>query len=137
MDRWLARLRGLGVLARGGVSALVVLAVYALVAPVAWRLSGPMGLAAAGVAAACCWFGALSGSLVALVVGRLVQEQARVSYEFLSGMLLRMGIPLVVALGFHFSHGLLASAGLLYYLLVFYPVTLAMETALSLPPADQ
>jgi hypothetical protein len=52
----------------------------------------------------------------------------------LAGMAARMGIPLAFGLAIHLQGGPLAEAGLLYYLLVFYPVALAAETALSLPP---
>ena len=45
-----------------------------------------------------------------------------------------MGIPLVGALVFHLQGGVLAEAGLLVYLVVFYPVSLGVETYLSLPP---
>ena len=44
-----------------------------------------------------------------------------------------MGIPFGVGLAIHLGGGPLANAGFLYYLLVFYPVTLAAETGLSLP----
>jgi len=48
-------------------------------------------------------------------------------------MAARMGIPLAFALACHLRGGLLADAGLLYYLLLFYPVTLGVETAWLLP----
>ncbi len=50
-------------------------------------------------------------------------------------MAMRMGIPLGAGLLVHLQNGALAAAGLLYCLAAFYPVTLAVETALSLPPA--
>ncbi len=51
----------------------------------------------------------------------------------LAGMLPRMAIPLGFAIPLHIHGGPLAEAGLLVYLVVFYPVTLAAETALCLP----
>ena len=51
------------------------------------------------------------------------------------GMMIRMGIPLAAALAVYFVGGPLADAGFLYYLVVFYPVTLTVETFLSLPEA--
>jgi hypothetical protein len=52
----------------------------------------------------------------------------------LVGMALRMGIPLALVVVFHLVGGVLVQAGLLYYFLLFYPLTLTVETALSLPP---
>ena len=45
----------------------------------------------------------------------------------------RMGIPLLPVLLIHLQGGRLAEGGLLYYLLIFYPITLAVEIAISLP----
>jgi hypothetical protein len=44
-----------------------------------------------------------------------------------------MGVPLAAALIAVFAGGPLADAGFLYYLVVFYPITLAVETLLALP----
>ena len=44
----------------------------------------------------------------------------------LVGMMIRMGIPLAAALAVYFRGGPLADAGFLYYLVVFYPVTLTV-----------
>ena len=137
MVAWLDWLRGLTAAARSGVSGSVVVAVYLIVAPVAWHVSGSAGLAAAAVAGACCWFGAICGTTTGLVVGRFVRGQSRGICESLSGMLLRMGIPLGVALVLYLQGGTLVTAGLLVYLLIFYPVVLAVETALSSPPAGR
>jgi len=48
-------------------------------------------------------------------------------------MLIRMGIPLAAALLVFLRGGPLADAGFLYYLVLFYPVTLTAETFLLLP----
>ncbi len=53
----------------------------------------------------------------------------------MASMLPRMGVPLAGALMLQMSPGPLAEAGVMYYLLVFYPITLAIETLLSLPPS--
>ena len=50
-------------------------------------------------------------------------------------MVLRMGIPLAIVVILHLVGGPLVQAGLLYYFLLFYPLTLAVETTLSLPSA--
>jgi len=54
------------------------------------------------------------------------------------GMLFRMGMPLGAALAVYLLGGPLAGKVFLYYLIVFYPVMLAVETILTLPigPAD-
>ncbi len=51
----------------------------------------------------------------------------------LIGMALRMGIPLAAAIIARIFGGPLANSFFLNYLIVFYPVTLAAETWLSLP----
>lgn len=109
--------------------ALVVLTLYALVAPVAGWLSGLVGLWAAAAAAGLC----LAGAAMALVAGHLLRGPKHILYGMLAGMAARMGIPLGFGLAWHHFGGTLAEAGLLAYLLVFYPVTLAAETALSMP----
>ncbi len=57
----------------------------------------------------------------------------RVLVGFLLGIVARMLLPLGVGLAGHLLGGPLAEGGLLYYLLMFYPVALSVETALSLP----
>jgi len=84
---------------------------------------------AAAAAAGIC----LLGAVLALVVSHLLRGPKAVLYGMLMAMALRMGIPLVSALALHLQNGALAKAGVLYYFLVFYPVTLAVETVLSLP----
>jgi hypothetical protein len=135
VDRWLLRLRGLGWGSRTGVCTAVLAVSYSLVTPVAWKLSGRVGLAAAALAAGCCWLGAAGGGLVGGLVGRCVREPGRAGFEFLSGMIVRMGVPLACALAVQSRNAVLANVGLLYYLVFFYLVTLAIETTLSLPAA--
>ena len=48
-------------------------------------------------------------------------------------MFARMGVPLICGLVLQLRGGMLAQAGVLFYLAAFYPVTLTLETALSLP----
>ena len=48
----------------------------------------------------------------------------------LLGMFARMGIPLLVCIIVYLRGGRLAEAGFVYYLLVFYFVTLVVETVL-------
>jgi hypothetical protein len=129
VDNWLANLSRRGPLARGMILGLAVLGTYGLVAPVAGTLSGPAGLWTAAAAAGFC----LAGAAAALLISPLSRRPGRALSGMLSAMAARMGIPLGFGLACHVQGGVLAQTGLLYYLLVFYPVTLAVETALSLP----
>ena len=133
MGRWLARLRDRGLGTQTAVLTAAVLLVYALVAPVAVSLSGAAGLAAAAVAAALC----LTAAVLALVVCRRFRGPDHTLQSILAGMLLRMGIPMAVGFFLQMQGGPLAEAGVMVYLVVFYPVTLFVETALLLPSASR
>jgi hypothetical protein len=128
-----ARWRSRGLAAQAAVLTVAVLAVYAVVAPVAAAISGLVGLAAAAVAAGLC----LVGAGLALVASRRFRDPKNSLQGVLIGMLLRMGVPLFSALAIQVQGGSLAKAGVLIYLVVFYPVTLFVETALSLPSDDR
>ncbi len=127
-----ARLQRLGLAARAAVLVSAVALTYAVVAPVGWNISGSVGLRTSGVAAGVC----LLGAALALVVSYRLRDPASALYGMLFGMLLRMGIPLAFAAGVYLEDGVLAENGVLYYLVAFYPVTLGVETVLSLPPTD-
>jgi hypothetical protein len=130
MTTWLGNLRGRGLAARAAMLALAVLVVFVPVGPVAVCIGGCTALAAAAVAAVFC----LAGATIALMASHLLRGPKHALAALLAGMTARMGIPLAFGLAIHLQGGPLAEAGLLYYLLVFYPVALAAETALSLPP---
>ena len=115
---------------QAGILVLAVGGEFVLVAPIAIWLGGSTALAAAAVAAGLC----LAGALAALLVGWLLRDLSNPVHGMLAGMLPRMGIPLGGAMVFHLQGGVLAEAGLLVYLVVFYPVALGVETFLSLPP---
>jgi hypothetical protein len=108
-----------------------VLVVYVVVAPVAWGISGSAGLAASATAAALC----LLGAGAALIAARAFTRRGKLLQGVLVGMALRMGIPLTFGLALQLSLKALGDACLLIYLLVFYPVTLFVETYLSLSRA--
>ena len=129
MGTWIANLRGRSLAARGAMLAAVVLALFALVGPVAWAISGTAGVLAAAAAAGLC----LVGASAALVLSHWLRTPERVLYGVLAGMGARMGIPLAFGMAIHLHGGALAQSHFLLYLLVFYPVTLAVETFLSLP----
>ena len=104
-----------------GVSAICL----AIVAPVACHRSGQHGLVAAAFASACCCVGAAG----TLGLGRGLRNPSRLPAAVALGMLLRMGIPLASAVAVQLLGSPLAEAGFLYYLLLFYMVTLVVETA--------
>jgi hypothetical protein len=119
------RLGKLGFFARLSLlSALLALA-WVLVSPFAYELGGPDALFASGVAAGVCWIGAAAalalasffpaGSLPAMGVA----------------MLVRMLLPLALGVTLHLQVPQLARDGMIFYLLVFYLVALATETALA------
>lgn len=130
MSLWLNRLRKRGPAAKALVLFGAVAVACLIGLPAAWLIGGWPGISAAAVAAVLC----LCGALAALVVsgGTLGGGRGMVA-GVLAGMLLRMALPLGVGLALHITGGALAQAGLLYYVLVFYPVTLTVETVLSLP----
>lgn len=134
---WLARLSTLRWPGRAAVLCVVVLALWAVLAPVAYSVRGAGGLGAMSVAAALC----LAGSLVALMLVALfhsasTRQPGMVLYGWLAGIVVRTGVPLVAALVIHRGSGL-SRLGFLYYLLGFYLLTLVVETILSLPELTQ
>ena len=130
MRSWIATLRSRGLLAQVSLLGLAVLVVYAVVAPVAVAASGWEGLAASATAALLC----LLGAVAALIASRAFALRGRMLESMLVGAL-RMGTPLGFGLALQLSIRPLADAYLLVYLLVYSPVTLFVETFLSLPGA--
>ena len=131
MTNWLSDLRNRSVTIRVTMLAIVVLVAFAMVAPVAVYIGGSTALAAATLAAAFC----LIGAAMALMASSLLPGPTLALAALMTSMAARMGIPLTLGLAIHLHGGPLAKAGLLYYLLIFYPITLAVETVLSLPSA--
>jgi hypothetical protein len=130
MVAWFVNLRGRGLSARLAALAVVVLVAFALAAPLAVRLGGSPGVAAAAVAAMLC----LLGAAAALTIADRLRRSGEMLAALWLGTALRIGIPLVVGLAIHLHGGLLAQAGLLWYLVGFYLVVLTAGTILSLPP---
>lgn len=121
--------RNLSLPKRTAVLAIAVVLLYAIVAPVAWLLAGWSGTLAAAAAAGVC----LLGAAPALWICCVVRAPKPVVYGWLLGMVFRTGIPLAFALTVRLKGGGLVEAGVLYYLVVFFTVTLGVETVLSLP----
>lgn len=129
MASWWNNLRRQGAIARVAMVVAATVVVLALVSPVAGYLRGATSVAAASVAAVLCLLGAIG----AMLAGELLRQPDRMLAAVGLGMALRMAVPLGLGLTIHLHGGPLAKAGLLYYLLIFYPVTLAVETWLTLP----
>jgi len=123
------RLRSAGFFARVGLLAAVPVTLLAVTLPIAWSLSGTPGIAAAAIAAGVC----LAGAVPALAAVYYLRGEKGALYGLLLAITFRMGIPLAFAMSPLFREGLLASVGIINYLLCFYMVTLAVETVLSLP----
>jgi len=73
-----------------------------------------------------------SGGALALVWNVAFPGPKLLVVRVLGGMLPRMGVPLMGGIVLQITVAPLAEAGVLIYLLVFYPALLALETWLSL-----
>jgi len=125
--------------AQGGLLCATLLLVAAILAPIAYSLAAVDGLWAVAVALAA----TLAGGLIALLLAALVRGPAAPMYGMLVGMMARMTVPMAIGVTLQLKVEWLADAGMIFYLLVFYLATLALETALLLgrlqgvAPADQ
>ncbi len=126
----LRRLPQKSLLLRAVLLGVAFLAAAAVILPLAWAVSGNRaGLSAAAGAGGVC----LLAAWMALVLSEPLRRPQHVLALVLVGMMIRMGIPLAAALTVFFLGGPLADAGFLYYVVVFYAVTLIVETFLSTP----
>jgi len=121
---WLNR----GLWAQASALALGTLLVYLLVALLAAWLGGRDSVLAAAVAAFLCLVGAEMG----LLFGYPFRKTVLLWQGSLLGMFPRVGVPFGFGAVCYLRGRTLAEAGLLYYLVGFYPVTLALEMALML-----
>lgn len=122
------RLGQLGLAAQAALVCACSLLLWLAAAPLADWLSGADGLWAAAAAAAA----TLVGGLVALVLASLFRGPTAAMQGMLVGMLARMVLPMAIGVALHLKVRALADAGMIFYLLVFYMATLALETALAL-----
>jgi hypothetical protein len=76
----------------------------------------------------------LTGTLLSLLVGHRFRHPDQAMISLLLGMMFRTGLPACVALSWHFFAAPLADAAFVYYLLLFYFVSLTVERTLALPP---
>ncbi len=109
--------------------ALIVAAVLAIVSHFESVRHGAVGVAAAALAAGVCW---LSCTVALIVAAATPRKSTDAVVGTLVAMSLRMGLPLIVGMVFDLSGGPLAAVGVFRLIVVFYLVTLAAETTLSL-----
>lgn len=117
----------LGLPGQCALLAAVTLAVYLVAAPIGYSLKGADGCLAAAVAAGLTLF----GTETALVATRRARGPSAALRGMLVGMMLRLGVPLFGSLAIKIRGGAALEGGALYYLIVFYLVTLAIEIALE------
>jgi hypothetical protein len=127
-----------GLPAKFGWLALAVALAWCLAAGWAWPVDGSLGLAAATLAATVC----LAASSLSLLLAGLLRGPELAQVSILAGMFLRMGLPLALVVVSVWRGGPLTEAGVVYYTLGFYLLTLVVETVLSLSlvestPADR
>ena len=115
-----------GFVVESGIVAGVVVGVWLLLAPIGYASAGTAGLISAAVAAGV----SLLAAEFALAVSRLFRGPAAAMYGMVAGMLARMSVALAVAVALQRGVPWLASTAMIVDLLVFYLVTLAIETAL-------
>jgi hypothetical protein len=121
------RLGRMGLAARCCLLSGMALIAWTISAPLAYSTRGSTGLIAAAVAAGVCWFGAV----VTLPVASLLRGPTAMMYGVALTMLARTMLPLMLGVALHFSLPSLAKGGMIYYLLAFYLIMLAVETVLS------
>ncbi len=123
------KLRDKSLPARIAVLTGVEILALAISLPLAWLIGGYFAVLAATIAAAAC----LIGGVLALAISGLFRDPQQAFAGVLLGMGADMGVPLVVAMACHLGGGELSRAGVMFYLLIFFPVTLTVKTVLSLP----
>jgi hypothetical protein len=133
MFAWFRVLRNRGVAAQAAMLGFGPLLLLVLMGPPIAYWGGTFALAAAVLAAILCW----TGAAASLVIANRLRRPNQLLAALYLGMILRIGIPLGFGLTVHLLGGPLAQAGTLYYVLIFYPVTLLVETALKLPTDSQ
>jgi len=104
-----------------------VAALYVLLAPLAYALHGTEALVAAAVAAGICVF----GSFGALVAMQVLKGPAMLIGGVVLGMFLRMAVPLVFCWIVYLQPSLLTRAGMVFYVLAFYMVTLTVDATIT------
>jgi drug/metabolite transporter (DMT)-like permease len=112
---------------------LAALAVLLMVLLAAYRHAQWDGVLAALTALAACCFGIVS----ARIVGRLMRDPRDMAHRVWFGMLLRMGTPLIICMMAVIQGGRILELGFAHYLLILYPLTLAVDTLWSVGLVNQ
>jgi hypothetical protein len=100
-------------------------AAWGAIAPIAFALRGAAGISAATLALGVCWIGAAAALAIAsFLPGGSVHATG-------VAMLLRMFLTLGLGVTLHVQMPALAANGMIFYLIGFYMVALAIETALA------
>jgi hypothetical protein len=111
-----------------GILAGVLGFAAAIAAGIGWGHAGSWGVLAAGAALLVCW---LPNALSLFIMAIFRDPQHSVATILLS-MMLRMGVPLGLAVVLHDSGHWLVDAGVLPMVLAMYLIGLGIETVLSL-----
>lgn len=127
------KLASLGLVAQAAFVAAALAAAWVAVAPLAWGVSGSFGLVMALLAASLCWLGAL----FSLLISALLRSSDSIMSRLALGMTARAMVPLVLGTGLHVKYPQLAAAGLILYVVAFYLVALAADTALLVAQVPQ
>ena len=109
--------------------ALGMLLVFAVAGSIGFWLRGPSAIAAAAVAGSVCWLGA---ALAVWIHARLSTPNCAILALGLA-MSVRMGLPMILLVCLYFCRGGLDKTRVIYYVLVFYLVALALDTWLAIP----
>lgn len=131
-SKWRDRLCRLSLPRSCALLAAAVALGYLAVAGPAYASHAAAGLAAAAVAAVVCWL----ASTAALVLAWTLRNTAWSAHGLLAGTLMRLLLPASVAGALHVQGGTLAGSGVFAYMLVFFLLTLVVETVLVLPVAS-
>jgi hypothetical protein len=113
-----------GVWTRAGVVVLVLAAALLLTAPIGWWNAGTSGILAALLAAGIC----LAGTLISLGLACFAVSPDHVLAHVVVGMFGRMALGLLACLAIYAQEGWPVEGGMVYFLLVYYPLALAVET---------
>lgn len=107
---------------------LATLAALLVLGWIAYSNYGRAGVAAAALAATICWVGGSTALMITASVGVGTPDAVK---GVLAAIFFRMGLPLFMVMALHRRGGWLVEAGVLEMILVFYLVTLAVETTLA------
>ena len=103
---------------------------FVLVAAVAYLLHGSAAIAAAATAAGVCWFGASLALIGTAIFGRVRRSGPISTLAF--GMVFNCALPFAVGFSLYRAGGPLSQAGVFGLTVVFFQISLVVETLLSL-----